>query len=276
MSTGENKYSRTSTNDWTLLARLPLLNQFEEYDLGVTIQDGFAAEKELASNSDLSAKEKRRLRRAVEDGVLARRTLFEHNVLLGVNEAHKTRGGTLTERENYAVEGVWRATETFDPARGTRFSTYATPWIRNYVNRGTGADRLIYLPEEVQLEAKRMYGYMAEFVSVHHREATYAEVADGLGVSISRVNEVLRVARGVDSLDVVRSSDGDLTLGDMIVDGNYGGLDALEDTLEAEGLLGVTAATVTAHTVHVGGLIRPIDVEPLNRLLQFLENGGQQ
>lgn len=121
-----------------------------------------------------------------------------------------------------------------------------------------------------------MYGYMAEFVSVHHREATYAEVADGLGVSISRVNEVLRVARGVDSLDVVRSPDGDLTLGDMIVDGNYGGLDALEDTLEAEGLLGVTAATVTAHTVHVGGLIRPIDVEPLNRLLQFLENGGQQ
>jgi DNA-directed RNA polymerase sigma subunit (sigma70/sigma32) len=274
-NTGENKYSKTSTNDWTLLAQLPLLDKHEEYDLGVAIQEGLAAKQELANNSKLSEREKRRLRFVAADGDEARRTLFNHNVRLGLKEARQTHGGTLTEREQDAVLGVWRATETFDPYQGTRFSTYAMPWIRNFIGRGSGSDRLIHLPEEVQLEAKRMYGFVTEFAKEYQREATHAEIAEGLGVSIARVTELLRVSRGVDSLDVARTADGDLTLGDLIVDGNYDGLSKLEDALEAGGLLGVTPAN-SARTVEAGGLIRPIDVEPLNRLMQFMQQGGRQ
>ena len=277
MQTGENKYSKTSTNSWTLLAQLPLLDKFEEHDLATAIQAGLAATTKLANDAGLTAVEKRRLQRIAADGADARITLFEHNVRLGLSIARELRGGTLTEREQDAVQGVWKATEKFDPSKDTRFSTYATPWIRNYVTRGIRADRLIHVPEEVQLEWNRIRGFQSEFAQDYGREATHAEIAAGLGITAARVNEVMQANRHMVSLSVPRWDDGHTTLGDRILDESYVGLTGLETTLQAEELLGTASSHVDGViTVQVGDVIRSVDVEPLSRLLQFLQRGGRQ
>ena len=79
------------------------------------------------------------------------------------------------------------------------------------------------------------------------------------------------------SLSVPRWDDGHTTLSDRILDESYVGLTGLETTLQAEELLGTASSHVDGViTVQVGDVIRSVDVEPLSRLLQFLQRGGRQ
>ena len=119
------------------IGRVELLTADQEVDLSRRIAAGRAAEELLAQ--DVGDPQRRAaLRRLVRDGNRAHDRMVETNLRLVVSVAkrYRTRGITLADLVQEGNLGLLRAVDKFDPAKGYRFSTYATWWIRQTIGRG--------------------------------------------------------------------------------------------------------------------------------------------
>jgi len=161
-------------------------------------------------------------RRAREGDETARSKLIEKNLRLVIPVAKKYRGmglpfGDLIQEGNI---GLMRAADKFDPEKGFRFSTYATWWIRQAVQRAVAdKGRTIRVPVHMGERIRKMARTYNELSTELEREPTDEEVAKRIGWDVERVKEVKSAIPDATSLNQPLSSDeGSSELGDLVED----------------------------------------------------------
>ncbi|MET9645188.1 sigma-70 family RNA polymerase sigma factor [Streptomyces syringium] len=205
------------------IGRIPLLSAAEEVELARRVEAGLFAEEKLGSTPDLDSQLALDLDRLVVLGRMAKRRLIEANLRLVVSVAKRYigRGLTMLDLVQEGNLGLIRAVEKFDYARGYKFSTYATWWIRQAMSRALADQaRTIRVPVHVVELINRVVRVQRRMLQERGYEPTAEEVAAYLDLSEERVSEVLRLAQEPVSLHAPVGEEDDVALGDLIEDGD--------------------------------------------------------
>ena len=206
------------------IGRIPLLTAEEEVDLARRVEAGLFAEEKLAGFRDLDAHDAQLavdLDRLVVRGRMAKRRLIEANLRLVVSVAKRYigRGLTMLDLVQEGNLGLIRAVEKFDYARGYKFSTYATWWIRQAMSRALADQaRTIRVPVHVVELINRVVRVQRRLLQERGGEPTMEEVAVQLELTEERVCEVLRLAQEPVSLHAPVGEEEDVAFGDLIED----------------------------------------------------------
>jgi RNA polymerase primary sigma factor len=223
--------SRLSTNDPVRqylheIGRVSLLTLEEEISLARRIEEGEAAQKRLDEEGEgLPERTKRGLKRVVEDGEMARQHLIEANLRLVVSIAKKYtgRGLSFLDLIQEGNQGLIRAVEKFEYRRRYKFSTYATWWIRQAINRAIADQaRTIRIPVHMVETINKLTRTARQLQQELSREPTYEEVADAMGPgwNAEKVEEVFKVSQEPVSLETPIGDEKDSFYGDFIPDDN--------------------------------------------------------
>lgn len=178
--------------------------------------------KEIGNVPLLSTEEEVELAKRVEEGdESAKKQLIEANLRLVVSIAKKYvgRGMPFLDLIQEGNMGLMKAVDKFDYAKGFKFSTYATWWIRQAITRGIAdTGRTIRVPVHMVETINKTLRMTRTLLQELGREPTSEEVAEKLGVPVSRVREVLKISRDPVSLDTPIGEEDDSHLGDFIED----------------------------------------------------------
>ncbi|MBJ8345052.1 sigma-70 family RNA polymerase sigma factor [Antrihabitans sp. YC2-6] len=203
------------------IGRTALLTAEQEVDLAKRIEAGLYAKNLLSTAKRLSPAKKRDLAVVVREGEAARAHLLEANLRLVVSLAKRYtgRGMPLLDLIQEGNLGLIRAMEKFDYAKGFKFSTYATWWIRQAITRGMAdQSRTIRLPVHLVEQVNKLARIKRELHQQLGREATDAELSAESGIPEHKIADLLDHSRDPVSLDMPVGSDEEAPLGDFIED----------------------------------------------------------
>jgi RNA polymerase primary sigma factor len=176
--------------------------------------------QEMARYPLLTAAEEVELAKRIERGdVEAKHRMVNANLRLVVSIAKRYQGHDLSLLDliQEGILGLIRAVEKFDWRRGYKFSTYATWWIRQAVQRGV-ANRAhtIRLPVHIVERERKIARAESRLTGILGRSPTDMEIAEEAGLQLAQVDAVRSAARAVTSLDRPVGEDGGETLGALI------------------------------------------------------------
>jgi RNA polymerase primary sigma factor len=174
------------------VSRYPLLSRDEETELARRIEQG-----------DLAAKER----------------MINSNLRLVVSLARRYQGNELPLLDliQEGIFGLIRASEKFDWRRGFKFSTYATFWIRQAIERGlANTSRTIRIPVHIGQRERRLARAERELASRLGREPTDEELGRETGIKPEEMEEMRDMARAITSLDRPVGEEGDTELGALL------------------------------------------------------------
>ncbi|WP_342766819.1 RNA polymerase sigma factor RpoD [Deinococcus irradiatisoli] len=207
------------------IGRVPLLTLEEEIALARRIEEGEEARKNLDEEPELEERAQRRLKRQMEDGAAARQGLIEANLRLVVSIAKKYTGRGLgfLDLIQEGNQGLIRAVEKFEYRRRYKFSTYATWWIRQAINRAIADQaRTIRIPVHMVETINKLTRTARQLQQELSREPTYEEIAEAMGPGwdAAKVEEVQKVSQEPVSLETPIGDEKDSFYGDFIPDEN--------------------------------------------------------
>jgi RNA polymerase primary sigma factor len=169
----------------------------------------------------LTAAEEIELAKRIERGDLeAKERLISSNLRLVVSVAKRYQVSThltLLDLVQEGMLGLIRAAEKYDWRRGLKFSTYATLWIRQAIQRGLDTKaRVIRLPAGVAQQERRVAAARRRLVTTLGHEPTFEELADATGLRVAQITELATVPRAATSLDRPVGDEAQTTLGELL------------------------------------------------------------
>lgn len=177
---------------------------------------------EIGANALLTPGEELALTRRVKQGDFdARQTMIERNLRLVVNIAkhYLNRGIPLLDLVEEGNLGLMHALDKFDPERGFRFSTYATWWIRQNIERAImNQSRTIRLPVHVVKELNQVLRAQRQLESLGKGEASVEAIAEQVGKTCEEVRALLALSEHTASLDAPLEVDPSLSIGESLAD----------------------------------------------------------
>ncbi|MEV5142161.1 sigma-70 family RNA polymerase sigma factor [Streptomyces syringium] len=210
------------------IARTPLLDAAKEVELSQTIEAGVYAQQLLDGlvespdgDSAAASASREELEAIAAEGARAKDIFIKSNLRLVVAVARRypRSGLPLLDLIQEGNAGLVRAVEKFDYAKGFKFSTYATWWIRQAITRSIAdQSRTIRLPVHLVEELGRIRRVQREFNRENGRDPEHAEIAAELGSTPERVGDVLDWARDPVSLNMHVDDEGETQFGDLLED----------------------------------------------------------
>ncbi|MGW6642292.1 sigma-70 family RNA polymerase sigma factor [Streptomyces iakyrus] len=207
------------------ISATPLLTAEDEVRLARRMETGLRALERLdpadAGEIDLTPQERRDLEEAVRHGQAAKDHMVRANLRLVVSMAkrHAHRGLPLLDVIQEGNLGLIRAVEKFDHTKGFKFSTYATWWIRQAIERGLAAHaRSVRLPMHVVEQLQKIAKVERRLRLDLGREPSVGEVARESGLAEDRIDWRRHVGRDAVSLDTPVDESGQTVVGDLIAD----------------------------------------------------------
>ncbi|WP_018410122.1 RNA polymerase sigma factor RpoS [Methyloversatilis thermotolerans] len=258
---------------------------------------------EIGANPLLTPEEELALSRRVRQGdFAARQIMIERNLRLVVNIAkhYLNRGMPLLDLVEEGNLGLMHALEKFDPERGFRFSTYATWWIRQNIERAImNQSRTIRLPVHVVKELNQVLRAMRSLESRSGGDCCAEDIALLLAKPVEDVRHILSLNEHTASLDAPLDIDPSLSIGESLADDDQDGPDVLIQNAEIGSLvhswisqLGDKQRTVIEHRYGINGCeiatleelaerlgltrerVRQIQLEALAQLRKILRRAG--
>lgn len=176
------------------LSRYPLLTAAQEVALAKRVERGDATAKQQLINANL-------------------------RLVVSIAKRYQRSDLALLDLIQEGVLGLIRATEKFDWRRGFKFSTYATWWIRQAIQRGIASQsRTIRLPVDIADRERQIGRVQAQYVARRGRQPTDAEIAEELGLRLEQIERVRHAARSVTSLDRPVGEDDGAALGEIVAE----------------------------------------------------------
>ncbi len=174
------------------MGRYPLLTAEQEVELAKRIERGDKEAKDLMVNSNL-------------------------RLVVSIAKKYQGHDLSLLDLIQEGIIGLIRAVEKFDWRRGFKFSTYATWWIRQAVQRGVAnKSRTIRIPVHIVEREQKISRAERELMAKLGRVPTEEEVAEQAKLPLKQVEEVRKAARAVTSIDKPVTSESDTTMGDLV------------------------------------------------------------
>ena len=209
------------------IGQIPLLNIDEEKKYAVMVAEGQIAKEQLdlEVNGDItySVEDKKRLNDAIDKAQYAKNKLVEANYRLVVSIAKKytNRGLLFLDLIQEGNMGLMRAVDKFNHEKGFKFSTYATWWIRQAITRAVADQaRTIRIPVHMVETINKMIRIQRQLVQELGREPSVEEIADKMGITPEKVQNIQRIAKEPISLEAHVGEEEDSSLGDFISDPN--------------------------------------------------------
>jgi len=188
----------------------PLLTPDEEIELAKQIERGDLVAKERMVNSNL-------------------------RLVMSIARRYQGQGLSMGDLVQEGTLGLIRAVEKFDWRKGFRFSTYATLWIRQSIQRGLeNSGRTIRLPVHVGQRARKVARARRELTAKLGREPSDEEIAEETGLELELVLEAAKADREPTSLDLPVGDDGETSLGALIATDEASPHEEVADTLRHE------------------------------------------
>jgi RNA polymerase primary sigma factor len=229
--------------------RYVLLTAAQEVELAKRIEAGDKQAKDLLINSNL-------------------------RLVVSIAKRYQGHGLTLLDLIQEGIIGLIRAAEKFDWRKGFKFSTYATWWIRQAVQRGVANKaRTIRIPVHIVEREQRISRAERELVATLERAPTEAELADKAKLPVKQVREVRAAARAVTSLDRNVGEDEGAAFGDLFASDERQPDEQVELDLTEQALHAAVAElsereqTILRLRYGLGGQNDPTSLEEIGRIL---------